>query len=148
MNADYVRAVAGLSASDRLGPSVHTSVIEACNSKLMSIPLVPSGRKLKPAAGEKWRARLRRKAASLRGIVAGGPQRYDAWLREERGFVESVLFSKASRERGVFREAEVRKIWARHLEGGDETAMLCRLLTVEMACLINQDRMTVSWIED
>ena len=145
MNFDYLRAVVGLPSGQRLGSSVHASVIKSGNPRLLKIPLVPSGRMLEPEIGERWRVRWRLKKASLMGISQRGPQRYDLWLRQEAAFVESVLFSCQAAERGLFRIKGIRELWHDHLCGGDQTRMLCKLLTLELACRINVDGMSVTW---
>ena len=81
------------------------------------------------------------------GISPHGPQRYDLWLRKEAAFVESVLFSSHALDRKVFRVEGVRKLWHDHMAGGNQTSVLCKLLTVELACRINVDGMSVVWDE-
>jgi Asparagine synthase len=147
MNFDYLKAVAGLPSWQRSNPAVHASVMKSRNPRFLKIPLVPSGRMLKPEIGERWRVRWRLKKASLMGISQLGPQRYDLWLRKEAAFVESVLFSSHAADRRLFRIEETRKLWHEHLGGGNQTAMLCKLLTLELACRINVDGMSVKWNE-
>ena len=145
MNLDYLKAVVGLPSWQRLGPSVHVSIIQSRNPHLMKIPLVPSGQMLEPKIGERWRIRWRLKMASLTGISQRGPQRYDLWLKQEAAFVESVLFSRHAAERGLFRIEGIRNLWHDHLYGSDQTRMLCKLLTLELACRINLDGMSIAW---
>jgi hypothetical protein len=148
MDVDYLKAVVALPSWQRLGPSVHAAVIKSRNPRFLKIPLVPSGRMLKPEIGERWRVRWRLKKASLMGISQLGPQRYDLWLRKEAAFVESVLFSSHAADRRLFRIEETRKLWHEHLGGGNQTSLLCKLLTLELACRINMDGMTVTWDEN
>jgi hypothetical protein len=145
MNLDYLRAVVGLSSWQRLGPSVHASVMKSRNPRFLIVPLVPSGRMLQPEIGERWRARWRLKRTSLMGISHRGPQNYHLWLREEAVFVDSVLFSRYSAGGGLFRLEGIRKLWHDHLHGNDQTRMLCKLLTIELACRINLDSMSITW---
>jgi hypothetical protein len=82
------------------------------------------------------------------GISQRSPQKYDLWLRQEAAFVESVLFSNHAVDRKVFRIEGVRKLWHDHMRGGNQTSLLCKLLTLELACRINVDGMTVTWDEN
>jgi hypothetical protein len=145
MDLDYLQAVVGLSSWERLGPSVHVAVIKFGKPPLLKIPLVPSGRLLQPKIGERWRARWRLKKASLTGISHRYPQKYDLWLRQEAVFVESVLFSNYAIDRGLFRVEGIRKLWQDHMSGGNHASILCKLLTLELACRINLDGMSITW---
>jgi hypothetical protein len=124
---------------------VHASIIQSRNPHFLKIPLVPSGRMLQPEIGERWRVRWRLKRASLMGICQRGPQRYDLWLRQEAAFIESILFSSHAIDRRIFRIEGIRKLWHEHMHGGDQTRMLCKLLTLELACRINLDGMSITW---
>jgi hypothetical protein len=145
MNFHYLQAVVGLPSWERLGALVHAAVIKSVNPRFLKIPLVPSGQLLEPKIGERWRVRWRLKKASLMGISQRGPQRYDLWLRKEAAFVESVLFSNYAVDRGLFRIEGIRKVWRDHMSGGNQTSVLCTLLTLELACRINLDGMSVTW---
>jgi hypothetical protein len=147
LDCRYLEAVAGLPPAQRLGPSVHRLVMQLGNPKLLKIPRAPSGYSMEPKLGEQWRARWRRMVRSLMGISRGSPQKYASWLRQEARFGESILFSEHTVDRGLFRIDEVRKLWNDHMRGGDQTSLLCKLLTLELACRINIDRMPVSWGE-
>jgi hypothetical protein len=80
-------------------------------------------------------------------VSQDGPQKYASWLRRETSFVESILFSDYTFDRGLFRIEEIRKRWNDHIRGGDQTSLLCKLLTLELACRITMDRMPVTWEE-
>jgi Asparagine synthase len=147
LNCRYLEAVAGLPPAHRLGPSVHKLVMQSGNPKLLEIPRAPSGYMLEPKFGERWRALWRRTVSSLKGVSQGSPQKYASWLREEARFVEFILFSDHIADRGLFRIEEIRKLWNNHMRGGDQTSLLCKLLTVELACRANMDRMSVTWEE-
>jgi len=56
------------------------------------------------------------------------------WLKGElREYVEEVLFSQRSRQRGYFNEKSVEKIWKRHLQGiTDYSAHIWTLLMLEL----------------
>jgi asparagine synthase (glutamine-hydrolysing) len=56
------------------------------------------------------------------------------WLRGElREYVEEVLFSQRSRQRGYFNEKSIEKIWKRHLHGiTDYSAHIWTLLMLEL----------------
>ena len=144
----YLKAVAGLPPTKRLDASIHRFVMQSKSPKLLRIPLAPSGYSMEPQFAERWRARWRRKLRALMGISQGSPQKYASWLRQEAHFVESILFSDCTIDRGLFRLEQVRRIWNDHMRDGNQASLLCKLLTLELACRINMDRMVVNWEDD
>lgn len=147
LDCSYLEAVVGLPPAQRLGPSVHRLIMQKGNPNLLKIPLAPSGYSLEPKFGEQWRVRWRRTVRSLTGISPGSPQKYASWLRQEARFVESILFSDHTFDRRIFRIEGLRKLWADHMQGNDQTSLLCKLLTIELACRINMDQIPVTWNE-
>ena len=142
-----LKANIGLPPSQRRGPTLHASVIKSGYTSFLKIPLVPSGRMLQAEIGERWRVLWRLKRASLMGISQLGPQRYDLWLKQEAAFVESVLFSSHAVDRRLFRMEGVRKLWHDHMRDGKQASLLCKLLTLELACRINLDGLAITWDE-
>ena len=41
----------------------------------------------------------------------------------------------------------VRKLWHDHMRDGKQASLLCKLLTLELACRINLDGLAITWDE-
>jgi asparagine synthase (glutamine-hydrolysing) len=97
-------------------------------------PLVPSARELYLRFDQQARWQLRK--YGFKGI----PDRhrrsyvdYDSWMRTElRGWVEGILLSKRTSERGYFNPSFIRNLVSLHMDGQNFSAELGILITIEL----------------
>jgi asparagine synthase (glutamine-hydrolysing) len=77
---------------------------------------------------------LHRRGLAKDGFLGWRPYHdYANWFRTTlRPWIEGVLLSERSLGRGIFQPQFIRKLWADHLAGNDQTVQIGALLTIEI----------------